>query len=234
MSRLLRSLESEGLVTVGPADHDRRIRVPRLTAEGRRERNLLDHKSDDLAESMLAPLNAEQRRQLIDAMATVERLLTSGLVDIRIEDPASADAQLCLGEYFAELDGRFDDGFDPALSISADVDELTEPAGLLLVARLRNEAIGCGALKFHDIDPAEIKRMWVNRGARGLGLGRRLLRELEHHAAQRGVESVRLETNRSLTEAIGLYRSAGYHEVPAFNHEPFAHHWFEKSILPSG
>jgi ribosomal protein S18 acetylase RimI-like enzyme len=43
---------------------------------------------------------------------------------------------------------------------------------------------------------------------------------------------LRLETNRTLREAIGLYRSAGYREVAAFNDEPYAHHWFEKSLEP--
>ena len=45
-----------------------------------------------------------------------------------------------------------------------------------------------------------------------------------------GATVVRLETNRDLTEAIALYRSAGYAEVPAFNDEPYAHHWFEKQL----
>ena len=202
----------------------------RLTAEGHRESDVLDRSSDALAESMLAPLNQDQRRRLVDAMATVGRLLTAGLVETTVEDPTSEDAQFCIAQYFAELDERFDAGFDPAMSISAGVDELTEPAGLLLVARLRGEAIGCGALKFHDDEPAEIKRMWVSPSARGLGLGRRMLQELERLAAERRVTTVRLETNRSLVEAISLYRSAGYREVPAFNAEPFAHHWFEKPL----
>jgi ribosomal protein S18 acetylase RimI-like enzyme len=60
--------------------------------------------------------------------------------------------------------------------------------------------------------------------------GRRLLGELEGHAAARNVRTPRLETNRTLVEAISLYRSAGYREVTAFNDEPFAHHWFEKSV----
>ena len=72
--------------------------------------------------------------------------------------------------------------------------------------------------------------MWVSRSARGLGLGRRLLVELEDRAAGSGVHVVRLETNRTLDEAIGLYRSAGYHEVPAFNQEAYADHWFEKEL----
>ena len=67
--------------------------------------------------------------------------------------------------------------------------------------------------------------------ARRLGLGRRILTELERLALANGAETVRLETNRALVEAISLYRSAGYIEVPAFNEEPYAHHWFEKNLV---
>ncbi len=232
LSRLLRSLESEGLLRVVPSPDDARARAVAITAKGRTEHELLDRNSDALAQSMLTPLNDVQTDQLTDAMATVTRLLTAGLVDVTIADPAGADASFCISQYFAELDARFDTGFDPDASISADVDELTEPAGLLLVARLRDEPIGCGALKLHGAGWAEIKRMWVSTEARGLGVGRRLLAELERQAAERGVVTVRLETNRSLVEAITMYRSAGYDEVPAFNDEPFAHHWFEKALDP--
>ncbi len=151
-------------------------------------------------------------------------------MQIGIEDPTSADARYCLAAYFAELDARFDTGFDPDVSISADAHELTPPAGLLLVARIDGEPVGCGALKLHGTEPAELKRMWVSPAARGLGLGRRLLAALEHEAAARGASAARLETNRSLVEAIAMYRAAGYREVPAFNDEPFAHHWFEKPL----
>lgn len=104
------------------------------------------------------------------------------------------------------------------------------PAGLFLVATVWGEPIGCGALKFHGDEPTEIKRMWVAASARGLGLGRRILSELEAHAKRQGARILRLETNKSLAEAISLYRSAGYVEVAAFNDEPYAHHWFEKQI----
>jgi ribosomal protein S18 acetylase RimI-like enzyme len=72
--------------------------------------------------------------------------------------------------------------------------------------------------------------MWVATTTRGLGVGRRLLVALEQEAAARGVRTVRLETKRSLSEAIALYRSAGYIEVERFNDEPYAHHWFEKHL----
>ena len=140
----------------------------------------------------------------------------------------------CIDAYFAELGTRFDTGFDPALSISADPDELRPPAGVLLVARLRSQPIGCGALKFHRRAPTEIKRMWVAPAARGLGVGRKLLDALEQRAHEHGSRTVRLETNRSLTEAITMYRGAGYVEVDAFNAEPYAHHWFEKRLSRRG
>ncbi len=93
--------------------------------------------------------------------------------------------------------------------------------------------MGCAGLRLHGREPAEVKRMWVSPRSRGLGLGRRLLAEVEAQAQGHGVTVLRLETNRALTEAVGLYRTAGYAEVPAFNDEPFADHWFEKSLLPS-
>jgi DNA-binding MarR family transcriptional regulator/GNAT superfamily N-acetyltransferase len=230
LSRLLRSLETAGLITVGLKKSDKRVRIARLTRRGAAERAVLDRSSDELATSLLAPLNAKQRARLVAAMADVEKLLTAAMVGIAPIDPAHPYAQHCLREYFAELDRRFDTGFDPARSIPAAEAEMRPPAGLFLVATLRDEPIGSGALKFHQKEPAEIKRMWVAESARGLGVGRRILGELEKHAAQHGARAVRLETNRTLVEAISLYRSAGYLEVPAFNDEPYAHHWFAKQL----
>jgi GNAT superfamily N-acetyltransferase len=163
-------------------------------------------------------------------MGEVERLLASAMVEVRRVDPADPAARYCVGEYFAELDRRFRTGFDPAASISADDDELRFPAGVLLLATLRDEPVGCGALKFHDDGPTELKRMWVAASARGLGIGRRILAELESEAVRRGSRVLHLETNGSLTEAIALYRSSGYVEVDAFNQEPYAHYWFEKRL----
>jgi DNA-binding MarR family transcriptional regulator/GNAT superfamily N-acetyltransferase len=232
LSRLLRSLEAAGLVTVEPSQADKRVRTARLTGAGRAERTLLDERSDELAKSFLEPLNEKQRNRLVEAMSDVERLLTAGMVEIKPFDPLHPHAQYCMDQYFHELDRRFEGGFDPSISISADPDELRPPAGLLLVATLRSGPIGCGALKFHSDEPTELKRMWVAQSARGLGIGRRILADLETEAARNGSRVARLETNRSLTEAIALYRSSGYVEVEPFNDEPYAHHWFEKRLTP--
>ena len=166
-------------------------------------------------------------------MAEVERLLTAALIDVAVVDPVDPMATHCLRHYFAELDDRFHSGFAPDVSLPADPAELRLPAGLFLLATIRGQPIGCGALKFHGDQPTELKRMWVAPTARGLGVGRRLLTELERRAVEHGVRTIRLETNNSLIEAISMYRSAGYREVAAFNDEAYADHWFEKQLARS-
>jgi DNA-binding MarR family transcriptional regulator/RimJ/RimL family protein N-acetyltransferase len=228
-SRLLRALQADGLVVVEPAE-DGRVRQVRLTPAGVAERAELDRLSDELATSILEPLSAAQRTRLVAAMAEVDTLLVASAVQTAVLDPRHPDARRAVQAYVDELAHRFDDGFDPARSISAADDELTPPNGLLLTATLHGEAVGIGALKFHDGDQAEVKRMWVAPTVRGMGLGRRILTELETHARLHGVRLLRLETNRALAEAIALYRAAGYREVEAFSGEPYAHHWFEKAL----
>ncbi|MEU0965153.1 helix-turn-helix domain-containing GNAT family N-acetyltransferase [Streptomyces sp. NPDC005917] len=230
VSRLLRSLQSAGLVTVEPQPEDRRVRTVRLTEKGRAERALLDDRSDELAGSLLDPLNTAQRARLVAAMDEVDRLLTAATVTLDAVDPDHPDARRCLLAYFAELQERFDTGFDPARSLLPDAGELRPPRGLFLVARLHGEPIGCAGVKLPPGAPAEIKRMWVAPHARRLGLARRFLTELEARAAQHGRDTLRLDTNKALTAAITLYRSFGFQEIPAFNDEPYAHHWFEKRI----
>ena len=163
-------------------------------------------------------------------MRTVERLITASAVDLRVVDPSGADARGCLRAYFAELEPPLRAPVRSVKGTSAEPHELRAPAGAFVIAYLRDEPIGCGAVKHRPIGPSEIKRMWVAESARGLGIGRRLLGELERLAGEAGAAAVRLDTNKSLVEAISMYRSAGYRAIPRFNDEPFAHHWFEKRL----
>ena len=229
-SRLLRALEASNLIAVEPCETDRRVRIARLTPTGQGERALLEKRSDELAASILAPLTDAQRSELSAAMRTVRRLLSAPDTEIRRADPAGADAQRCINAYFAELNRRSNVPYDPAKGVPAEPHEMTPPAGLFLVAYVNGEAVGCGGVKHHPHAPSEIKRMWVAEPARGLGIARRLLNQLEAEAVNSGAASTRLETNGNLKEAIAMYRSAGYEEVPPFNDEPFAHHWFEKAL----
>jgi len=234
VGRVLRSFEQQGLVLVRMNADDPSVRRVCLTGAGLAERAELDRRSDALAQRILEPLSDRQRTALVAAMTEVGRLVQASMVRIAIEDPATPDARWCFEQYFAELNERFETGFNPALSIPADVPELRRPAGILLIARLGGRPVGCGALKFHGDAPAELKRMWISPDARGLGLGRRLLGELEQSAREEGAAVVRLETNRGLSEAIVLYKRSGYVEVAPFNDEPYAHHWFEKRLASAG
>jgi DNA-binding MarR family transcriptional regulator/GNAT superfamily N-acetyltransferase len=234
LSRLLRALERGGLVLVRPDVGDARVRRATLTPRGEREWDELEARSESLAASVLEPLSERQEGELVAAMETVERLLTASLIAVAIESPGSSTGRWCLAQYFTELRDRFDAGFDPATSSLPDAREMAPPTGLFLVARLRGAPVGCGGLILHGSAPAEIKRMWVAPPVRGLGLGRRLLFELERRARELGAPATRLDTNRNLTEAISMYRSSGYEEIPRFNDEPYAHHWFEKRLPPSG
>lgn len=230
LSRLLHALAADGLITVDADDTDGRVRTVRLTEAGLAERAELNRRSDDLAASILYPLTDHQRDRLVAAMAEVERLFVASQVVIDVVDPSHPHARRCIRAYFTELSQRFDSGFDPARSLPLDDRELRPPAGLVLVATLHAEPVGCVGLKLHGDAPAEIKRMWVAPAVRGLGLGRRLLTEVENQARNNGVSTLRLDTNKALKEAIALYRAIGYHEVTAFNDEPYAHHWFEKTL----
>jgi len=233
LSRLLRSLEAAGLVQVSPSRGDRRTRVARLTPAGRRERAALDERSDRHAHSLLEPLSLQQRERLLAAMRDVERLLIAASVEIEPVDPEHEDAKYCIAEYVSELNRRSRRGFDPSVGATALPHEVRPPSGQFFVIYLRGEPIGCGAVKHHADAPAEIKRMWIAPRARGLGLGRRLLEKLEACARTGGARLAQIETSAVLPEALALYRSAGWIEVPAFNDEPFADHWLEKTLTES-
>ncbi len=229
LSRLLRGLERERLIRTTQAPGDARVGYVILTAAGRKEMTALNRLSDAAAASILESLTQKQQQELTAAMAAVERLLRAGAVHLEVTAAASPGARCCLERYFEELAARFEGGFDPKLSISADAGELTPPRGYFVLATLEGDPVGCGALKCHA-DFGEIKRMWVKGAARGLGVGRRILLRLEELARSRRIPLLRLETNDTLKEAQALYRSSGYREVPAFNAEPYAHHWFEKRL----
>ncbi len=228
-SRLLRGLEAAGLIRTTASPGDARVRFVTLTPAGRKELAVLNRLSDESAASLLQRLPEPQRADLLAAMGAVERLLRGSAVHLEVVHPDSPGARYCLACYFEELAARFEAGFDPARSISAATGELTPPHGYFVLATLNGEPVGCGALKCHA-DHGEIKRMWVATTARGLGLGRRILLRLEDLARERRLPLLRLETNKTLTEAQSLYRSAGFRDVAPFNAEPYAHHWFEKAL----
>lgn len=229
-SRLLRSLEAQGLVEVARKAEDGRARVLRLSERGGEEYESYDRLSDDLARSVLAGLDDERKERLVAAMSEVERLMRASAVVVAQEPADSADAQHCLGAYLAELASRFDGGFDPSNGNNLTVEEMTPPAGYLILARLDGQPVGCGALKRLGASEGEVKRVWTAPDARGLGVASKLMDSLEQLARDTGFAVVKLDTNRTLVEAQAMYRKRGYREIARYNDNPYAHHWFEKAL----
>ncbi|MDW3215131.1 MAG: bifunctional helix-turn-helix transcriptional regulator/GNAT family N-acetyltransferase [Ilumatobacteraceae bacterium] len=230
LSRLLRELERDRLVTALPDPDDARRRLVRLTAAGRSAWTELDRRSDELATGLLEPLSDDQRRRLDEALRSADRLLRVATLTFDVVDPRSDDALEAMAAYFAELAVRFSDGFDPGDTLTADAPAMRAPTGSFLVARSDGVVAACGGVQRHDDTTGEIKRMWVHPGWRGAGVGRRMLTHLEAQVATLGYTNVVLDTNDSLTEAITMYQRAGYRPIERYNDNPYAKCWFAKSL----
>ncbi|MDH6258748.1 helix-turn-helix domain-containing GNAT family N-acetyltransferase [Bradyrhizobium sp. BR13661] len=228
MSRLLRSLEDEGLIETHAHEDDARRRVASLTRAGKREFSAYEAMSNTQAERFLA--RNSQREALLAAMDLIASALTRDRIALTEMDPQSDEARHCLGEYYAELGRRFKQGFDVSLSRDPDAKDMRRPQGSFIVAMSDTLPIGCVGLKGSDHGYAEIKRLWVAPSARGLGLGKRLMNAAEDAARTLGIALLRLDTNSALPEAGQLYRTTGWREIPRFNDDPYPDLFFEKQI----
>src|SRR3954454_803329 len=227
LARMIRPLKRAGFVEEAPAPADRRTKRLRLTRAGRAEMRALDRLADGFAASTLEPLTDEKRERLLQAEADVRRLLAISMIAIEPVDPSSADARWCLSHYYAEIDERFEEGFEPGPPLPAE--ELTPPAGAFLLARFNGQPAGCGVLKTIGPGVGEFKRMCTVRPNGGLDLGGRVLEAHEQQPAALGHTIVRLDTNRALPEAQKMYRSHGYTDIERYNDDnPYADFWFEK------
>jgi len=222
LSRVLGALRRDGLVEDTPDPADRRTKRLSLTAAGIGELREINRISDELAAAVLDPLTDGERERLLRAQDEVRHLLARSLYALELEDPRSPDARWCLGRYAAELDVRFPDGFDPGI--------WPAEATRFVIARSGGQPAGCGVLKTLDPETGEIARMWVDRPHRGLGLAKRILAALEEQGVALGFTTVRLDTNRVLDEARAMYLGAGYAEIPRYNDNPYATHFFEKRL----
>ncbi|WP_315782812.1 MULTISPECIES: helix-turn-helix domain-containing GNAT family N-acetyltransferase [unclassified Bradyrhizobium] len=228
MSRFLRSLEEEGLVTTKPHPDDARRRIAKLTAAGRREFEAYETLSNAQAQAMLA--RSSQREALLAAMDMVGAALGRDRTAIEEVDPRGEPARYCLNEYYAELSRRFARGYDVALSRDPDALDMMAPRGAFFVALSDGLPLGCVGLKGSGRDVAEIKRLWVAPAARGLGLGRRLMDAAENAARRLSITRLRLDTNSALAEAQQLYRKTGWTEIERFNDDPYPDLFFEKQL----
>lgn len=145
------------------------------------------------------------------------------ILDIRDVSYQHPDASLLIAEVQAEYVERYGGPDESPL----DAAQFDSPAGLFAVGYLDARPVVMGGWRRHEAEhpqtgwahPAvEIKRMYVTSSARGSGFARRVLAYLEETARSAGARWVLLETGSKQPEAIALYRSAGYLDVPRFGH----------------
>ncbi len=148
-----------------------------------------------------------------------------------VVDPDLPGARRVLTDYFEELSARFPEGFDVAAALEDAADAYKPPRGVFVVAGDLERPVACAAVTFLDDERGEIKRMWVAPGSRGRGLASRLLSHLEGLITEWGRTTAVLDTNRVLTDAVALYERRGYEPVERYNDNPYAHHWFRKTLV---
>ena len=157
------------------------------------------------------------------------------MLQLEIVDPALPEARRVMRAYLAEVAERY---YGHTVT-EAELDnvELLEPSaglvaptGFLMLARRNGEAVGCGGVRLVDSETGELTKIFSVPSARGTGVGRAVVVELERVARERGIRVLRLDTRTDLVEARGLYASLGYAEVEAYNTDEYAQHWFAKAL----
>jgi DNA-binding MarR family transcriptional regulator/RimJ/RimL family protein N-acetyltransferase len=228
LSRMAKTLESQGMVRISVHPEDNRLRRIEPTPAGRTEVKEQNRRADALAAGLLSGLTTDQRADLTDALATTRRLLRLAAITVDLVDGHSPDARACLDAYAAEIDARFPEGFDKSDLVRPE--EVSGNTGAFFVAYEEGRPVGCGALRRLEPGVGEVRHVWVRPEARRLGLARRILAALEQAASERGLTVVRLDTHATLTEAQAMYRACGYAEIPAYVDHVYASHWFEKRL----
>lgn len=228
LSRFLKSLQEEGLITLEPDEMDGRRRIARLTKLGQKECAAYNALSDAQANTMLS--RHPRAQKLLEAMDLVASALGRDDITFVTADPRSPDAIYCLEEYYSELDRRINSGFDVNLSADPEARDMMAPRGAFLLAMSDGLPLGCVGLKGTDKGYAEIKRLWIAPSARGLGLAKRLMEQLEATARALSVTLLRLDTHADLAEAVRLYETTGWTQIERFNDDPYPTHFFEKAL----
>ncbi|MDY7526356.1 MULTISPECIES: GNAT family N-acetyltransferase [unclassified Cryobacterium] len=155
---------------------------------------------------------------------------------ISATSPTSAEAKDVSFRYYEDIVGRYhgrpasrQEILDAQAGYSSD--DLVAPRGILLLARQGLTVLGCAGLRVRPGEIGEVTRVFVEPTARGKGVGRLLMEELERESRELGLDALRLDTRTDLVEARRLYASLGFIEGEAHNTDPYANHWFRKELL---
>jgi DNA-binding MarR family transcriptional regulator/GNAT superfamily N-acetyltransferase len=236
LSRMLRGFERRGLVERVRSASDGRRNHLQLTPKGRSIFEDLDARASAAVADVLAPLVDGQQQQLLDSMRTIESIFGRPATEqqapfvLRPHRPGDMgwvvhrQAMLYAQEY------GWDETYEALISrIVADfIDRFDPRRERCWIAERKGEIVGSVFLIKHPERPgvAQLRLLYVERSARGLGIGRRLVHECTEFARQTGYKTITLWTNSVLTSARKIYEAEGYRLV---NEKP--HHSFGQDLV---
>jgi DNA-binding MarR family transcriptional regulator/GNAT superfamily N-acetyltransferase len=229
LSRILGGFEARGSITRTRSPADGRRQVIRLTAKGRAAFRTLNTRSAGQVEDLLSRISEDGQRRLVEGMATVETLLgpprTPGVVVLR--PPGPGDYGWVVerhGALYAEEYG-WDTTFEALVArIVADFIDHGDPAHeAAWIAEVDGERVGCVFCVKESDEAARLRILLVEPGARGAGIGSRLVDECLRFARRAGYRKVVLWTNDVLEVARRIYERAGFRLLDQEPHHSFGH-----------
>jgi DNA-binding MarR family transcriptional regulator/GNAT superfamily N-acetyltransferase len=234
LSRMLRGFERRGLVERARSSTDGRRTLLRLTPKGRSTFEDLNARASEVVADVLEPLADGQRRQLLDSMRTIESLLAGrsaapqqAPLVLRPHRPGDMGWVVHRQAVLYAQEYGWDERYEALISrIVADfIDRFDPKRERCWIAEREGEIVGSVFLIKHPerAGVAQLRLLYVERSARGLGIGRRLVHECTQFARQTGYKTITLWTNSVLTSARKIYEAEGYRLVREEPHHSFGH-----------
>jgi DNA-binding MarR family transcriptional regulator/GNAT superfamily N-acetyltransferase len=233
LSRMLRGFEDRGLIERAPSKTDARRQMLTLTEAGRDAFGPLDHASAEQVEAILTPLSEGQRKELLAAMGTIERILgngehASGPVVLRAHRPGDMGWVVHRhGALYAQEYG-WDETFEPMVAdiVASFIRNFDPKKERCWIAERDGRILGSVFVVRESDDVAKLRMLYVEPEARGTGLGRRLVAECIAFARSCGYTRLTLWTNDCLHAARRIYQDEGFKLV-----EEEKHHSFGKDLV---
>jgi DNA-binding MarR family transcriptional regulator/GNAT superfamily N-acetyltransferase len=234
LSRMLRGFERRGLVERVRSASDGRRNHLQLTPKGRSTFEDLNARASEVVADVLEPLADGQRVQLLDSMRTIETLLgdhatpqTPAPLVLRPHQPGDMGWVVHRQAVLYAQEYGWDETYEALISrIVADfIDRFDPKRERCWIAEHSGETVGSVFLIKHPerVGVAQLRLLYVERTARGLGIGRRLVHECTQFARQTGYKTITLWTNSILTSARKIYEAEGYRLVSEKPHHSFGH-----------
>ncbi|WP_257000206.1 bifunctional helix-turn-helix transcriptional regulator/GNAT family N-acetyltransferase [Neobacillus jeddahensis] len=230
LSRILAQFEEKGLLYKERSLKDARQRILKLTAEGVKAYAKLNERSNIEIAELLRELSDSEQQQLINAMKTVEGLISknesftfSGPYFLRQHEPGDMGWVVHKHGILYSQEYGWDESFEALVSqIVADfINNYNPKRERCWIAEMNGEIVGSIFVVEGSADTAKLRLLIVDPKARGVGLGSQLVEECINFSRRAGYKKLVLWTNSILKEARHIYQKKGFILVDEEKHHSF-------------